>query len=33
MEKLRSFEEKQDTVKKNFSTGLEKFEIDKTKEN
>ena len=32
LEKLRSFEEKENPVDK-FSSGLEKFDIDKTKEN
>ena len=33
LEKLRTFEEKQNLVDKNFSSGLEKFEVEKTKEN
>ena len=33
LEKLKSYEEKQNPVENNFSSGLEKFKIDKTKEN
>ena len=30
---MRSFEEKEELVDSNFSSGLEKFQIDKNKEN
>jgi hypothetical protein len=33
LEKLKSFEEKEKVIEENFSSGLEKFEIDKSKEN
>ena len=33
LEKLRSFEEKQNLIDNNYSSGLEKFDFDKTKEN
>ena len=33
LEKLRAFEEKEDRLKNNYSSGLEKFDINKTKEN
>ena len=33
LERLRSFEEKENPVENNFSSGLEKFEVDTTKEN
>ena len=33
LEKLQSFEKKETNVDKNFSSGLEKFKVDVTKEN
>ena len=33
LEKLRAFEEKENVVEGNFSKGLQKFDVDKTKEN
>ena len=33
LEKLKSFEESQKPLDKNFSSGLEKFDVDKSKEN
>ena len=33
LEKLRSLEEKEKTVENKFTSGLEKFDINKTKEN
>ena len=33
LEKLRALEEKKETVKNNFTSGLEKFDVNKTKEN
>ena len=33
LEKLKSFEKKKSTIDNNFSSGLEKFTIDVTKEN
>jgi len=33
LERLQSFEEKENPVENNFSSGLEKFEVDTTKEN
>ena len=33
LERLKSFEEKENPVENNFSQGLEKFEVDTTKEN
>ena len=33
LEKLRTFEKKEDITENNFSSGLKKFDVDKTKEN
>jgi len=33
LERMRSFEEKENSVENNISSGLEKFEVSKTKEN
>ena len=33
LEKLRAFEEKQNKLENNYSSGLEKFDVNKTKEN
>ena len=33
LEKLRAFEEKENLVEKNLSSGLQNFDVDKTKEN
>ena len=33
LDRLKSFEEKENRIENNFSSGLEKFDIDKTKEN
>ena len=33
MEKLKSFEKKNNPVDNNFSSGLDKFEVNETKEN
>ena len=33
LEKLRAFEEKENILENNLSSGLQKFDIDKTKEN
>ena len=33
LEKLRAFEEKENRLDNNYSSGLEKFDVNKTKEN
>ena len=33
LEKLRSYEEKENFIEKNVSSGLQRFDVDKTKEN
>ena len=33
LDKLRSFEEEENSIENNMSSGLEKFDINKTKEN
>ena len=33
LEKLKAFEEKENSIENNLSSGLEKFSVDKTKEN
>ena len=33
LDKLRSFEEEENSIENNISSGLEKFDINKTKEN
>ena len=33
LEKLRSFEEKENFIEKSVSSGLQRFDVDKTKEN
>ena len=33
LEKLKAFEEEENIINKKYSSGLEKFDVDKTKEN
>ena len=33
LEKLKAFEEEENVINKKYSSGLEKFDVDKTKEN